>query len=256
MPACGASPQPAASTADPTCRAVRAPGPRRRGRGALAGNPRCARYPAAPQRARQADRQLRRTVHRLGQRDDRSPRSDSPLRKARLRSGCARLGSRPPPRGPGSRPRRGRSGARAAGRGGRPRHGSGTRAERVLRGGLPLRGRRSPAHPRRWSVRWGVDRPTLPAALIGRASSRSERSRAAGCRPAARAPDRPRSTADPTCRAVRAPGPRRRGRGALAGNPRCARYPDAAAAGKACRPTTPTDRSPPRATRRPKPAKR
>ena len=63
------------------------------------------------QRASCADRQLRRTGHRLGQRDDRSSRSDSPLRKARLRSGCARLGSRPPPRGPGSRPAAWRSGA-------------------------------------------------------------------------------------------------------------------------------------------------
>ncbi len=99
----------------------------------------------------------------------------------------AGAGPSPPRRALGSRSRRcrdsGRSGDRAAGRGGRPRHGSGTRAERALRGGLPLRGRRCSAHPRRWSVRGGVDRRTLPAARIGRISSRSERSRAAGFGP-------------------------------------------------------------------------
>ncbi len=220
------------------------------------------------QRASYADRQLRQTAHRLGQRGDRSSRSHSPLRRTRLRSGCARLGSRPPRRGPGSRahPCRhgGRSGARAAGRGGRPRHGSGTRAERVLRGGLPLRGRRwsadfvliggDPMHPAwllagggplpprrsslcRWSVRGGVDRRTLPAARIGRASSRSERSRAAACRPAARGPDRPQH-------GTPHPGRGSRALAAAAGSRspatlRFARYPHANAAGL----VTPTDNS-------------
>jgi hypothetical protein len=127
----------------PRVRAGPGAGPRRGGRVALAGNPslrsvpsRVRSGPCTPTdnsalRLRSERPELaegRRTGHRLGQRDDRSSRSDSPLRKTRLRSGCARLGSRPPRRRrKGSRP-----GARAAGRGGSPQHGSGTRAERVL----------------------------------------------------------------------------------------------------------------------------
>ena len=242
-------------------RLAREPGPHRRGRVALAGNPRCARYPDGyaaglgtptdssdgPVTASgNATIEAREAIARCGR-----------LGSARVALGSAhgRRGEDPAPGETGAAPGWPVGGSRG-GPWRPPASRSGTRAERAVRGGLRLRGRRSPADPRRWSVRWGVDWPTLPAARIGRASSRSERSRAAACRPAARVPDRPRHGRRISCaRLAREPGPHRRGRVALAGNPRCARYPAVHAAGLACRPTIPTDRSPPRATRRSKRAK-
>ena len=60
-----------------------------------------------------------------------------------------------------------------------------------MRGGLPLRGRRSPAHPRRWSVRWVlIGQPCPPRRSAGTRVEASVPGRPRS-RTAARAPDRP-----------------------------------------------------------------